>query len=109
MPDVSVPTLVRPSIVAASGVLFSVSPSVATQSVLVLAANPVRLGLYIYNNSANTVYINFGATASSSLLMTSPILTFADFVMLGPVVYTGQIAAIRNSGSGTLLITELIV
>lgn len=91
---------------SASTATLTVSSSVGTLSVQVLAANPYRKGCYIYNNSSNTVYINFGATVSSSTAMVLPIATFATWAMPLPI-YTGKIAAIRNSGTGTLLITEL--
>lgn len=90
----------------ASAATLTVSAAVTTVSALVKISNPNRVGLYIYNNSANTVYINFGATANSNTNMVLPIATFATWVMPIPIYY-GQISAIRNTGTGTLLITEL--
>ncbi len=94
--------------ILASSTTYTASSSVGTSSVVVLAANPKRLGFLIYNNSANSVYIDFSPLASSSTHMVLLIATFATYQMLGPVVYTGMISAIRNAGSGILMITELI-
>lgn len=86
-------------------VIQTISASVATTSVVVLPANRWRNGLTIYNNSANSVYLTFGPISSGSTC-TRILATFAQWDMLGPVIYTGQISAIRNAGSGTLVITE---
>jgi hypothetical protein len=82
------------------------TPSVTTTTVQLIDANPQRKGLMIYNNSANTVYIAYSATASSSVRMTLPIATFATWNMPSPI-YTGPISGIRNAGSGTCMVTEL--
>jgi hypothetical protein len=110
MTDVSVPigvtSYVQP--IYAANTKYTVTASITTVSAAVVPANPSRLGILIYNNSANSVYINFGATASSSNAMCVLIATFTTYQMLGPAIYTGQISGIRNAGSGTLLVTELI-
>jgi hypothetical protein len=85
---------------------LTVTPSIALVSTQIIATNTARKGLIIYNNSANSVYVNFGATASSSTAMTIIIPSFNHWVMPMPI-YRGQMSAIRNAGSGTLLITEL--
>lgn len=87
-------------------VVTTVSPSVTTSSVVIVQANPRRRGIIIYNNSANSAYLTYGLTSASNTC-TRILATFTQFEMLGPVVYTGAIAAIRNAGSGTLIITEL--
>lgn len=85
----------------------TITPSITNVSQLVLPANPDRRGLIIYNNSGNSVYLTFGPTSASNTC-TRILATFAQWDMLGPVVYTGEISAIRNSGSGSLIITELL-
>lgn len=85
---------------------ITVSPTIATSAVLVLSANPLRKGLFIYNNSANSVYMAFDTTVSSANHMTLILATYSTFIMTLPI-YTGPIAAIRNAGTGNLLITEL--
>ncbi len=85
---------------------ISVSPVVTTTSQVIVQANYKRLGLIIYNNSANSGYIAYGSAANSSNNMTAIIPTFTQWVMTYPVYY-GPIHAIRNAGTGTFLITEL--
>lgn len=86
---------------------ITISASVLLSSVLVLPANYDRKGLIIYNNSSNSVYLTFARTSASNTC-TRILAAFTQWDMLGPVVYTGAIAAIRNAGSGTLVITELL-
>lgn len=83
-----------------------ISPSILLVSQVVVPANPDRRGLIIYNNGANSVYLTYGPV-SVSAACTRILATFAQWEMMGPVIYTGQISAIRNAGAGTLIITEL--
>lgn len=85
---------------------ITVSPVITTISVLIAPANAARKGLYLYNNSANTIYVSFATTCNSSNFMTFPIATFATWAMPLPI-YTGALAGIRNSGTGTIIVTEL--
>lgn len=91
----------------ASRAKITVSPVVTTTSQKIISANPERIGLIIYNNSSNTGYIAFGSTANSANNMTRPITTFAAWDSPLPV-FTGEIYAIRNAGTGTFIITELL-
>lgn len=91
---------------AASTATISVTATITTASVLVIAANANRKGLLIYNNSANSVYLAYGSAANSSTNMTRILATFTQFSMEAPI-YTGAIYGIRNSGTGTCLVTEL--
>jgi hypothetical protein len=84
----------------------AVSPNVALVSVLAVPANSGRRGLTIYNNSANSVYLTYGNT-STSAGCTRILATFTQWDMTGPAIYTGAISAIRNAGTGTLVVTEL--
>ncbi len=82
------------------------SASVATTSIVIVPSNPSRKGLIIYNNSANSVYIAYGPTCISATKMTAIIPTFQQWVMPVPI-YTGDISAIRNAGTGICMSTEL--
>lgn len=82
------------------------SASVATASVQIIGANPSRSSFMLYNNSANSCYVNFGPTASSSACSLI-IPTFATWAWpFANIDYTGAISAIRNAGTGTIILTE---
>lgn len=84
------------------------SASVTTSSVQILAANPDRIALFIYNNSANSGYLTLGATSTSST-PTFILGTFAQFTWpFASIIYTGAISAIRNAGLGTFTCTEIV-
>lgn len=84
----------------------TVSASVAQTSVKVIGTNPFRAGLMIYNNGANSCYVNFGQTASGSTCSVI-IPTFTTWTWNLPgCIFHGDIFAIRNAGSGTLIVTE---
>ncbi len=93
-------------IFCAANATVTASTNILLVSVQFLSLNIKRRGLIIYNNSANSVYIAFDTTVNSNTHMSIIIPTFASWVMPLPV-YLGPMSAIRNSGSGTLLITEL--
>ncbi len=64
------------------------------------------MGFMLYNNSGNSCYVNFGATATSSACSII-IPTFAAWSWPFPhFCYVGPISAIRNAGSGTIIVTE---
>jgi hypothetical protein len=94
-------------VLTSSKAIITTSSSVGLTSVQIIGANPGRRGIIIYNNSSNSAYITYGPSSVSST-PTRILATFSQFEMLGPVVYTGVISAVRNAGSGTLTITELI-
>lgn len=86
---------------------ITVTPSITTVSTKIISANPARKGIVIYNNSANSVYICYAGPATSAgchLILA----TFATYNMLGPIIWQGDLYAIRNSGSGALNIVELL-
>lgn len=85
---------------------ITISPAITTSSTLLIAANPNRKGLIIYNNSANSIYLAYGSPANSATNMTAILATFTHHVMAQPI-YTGAIYAVRNSGSGNALVTQL--
>jgi hypothetical protein len=85
----------------------TVSASVTNASTKILDANPARIGLRIWNNSGNSGYLSYGEAASSAT-PTAIVASFASFVEMGPVVYTGEIYAIRNAGSGAFTSWEYL-
>jgi hypothetical protein len=95
----------------ASSVTTQVSQSIATttavllSSVVICAANQNRKGFSIWNNGANSAYITWGPVSSSS----SPVIilaTFSSYICLGPLIWTGIMSALRNTGSGNIVVTE---
>lgn len=82
------------------------SPNVSTASIRLIGANQGRLGLLAYNNSGNSVYICFGRSGDSGNNMTAIIGAYSNWVMPHPI-FLGEIWGKRNSGSGTVVFTEL--
>lgn len=82
------------------------SLSIALVSTRIIAANPNRRGLILYNNGANSVYVALGSPANSNTNMTFIIATFAHLILPLPI-YTGDIYGVRNAGAGVVLSTEL--
>ncbi len=95
-------------VIQCSRVVQTVSATVTTSSVLILPANPNRVGMTIWNQSANSGYLTFGTTSGSST-PTDIIATFTTKSYFGPVVYTGPVAAIRNAGTGTFVCYEFLL
>jgi hypothetical protein len=87
---------------SSSGTTTTVAAS--TTSVALLPANNSRKGLSIYNNSSvATLYINFGATASTT--------AFAEKISPNtlwemPGQYLGAVSGIWSAASGSAQITE---
>jgi hypothetical protein len=82
------------------------SANVALVATKIVNANPNRIGMMLYNNSANTIYCKYGSSGNGGTDMTFPIATFATWTMPQPI-YTGAIWGIRNAGSGVVVATEL--
>lgn len=87
---------------------FTTASTAATVSVLIAPANPDRIGFTIYNNVNNTSYITFGETSAGST-PSFIIGAFGSFVWPAAICYTGPIAGIRNAGTGTFTITEILI
>lgn len=84
------------------------SPNVALASVQIAPSNSKRLGLILYNNGSNSCYVNFKKDASSALCSII-IPSFTSWIWnLPDCMYVGPISAIRNAGSGTIIITEFL-
>lgn len=88
---------------ASTATLSNVSGSAT--SVLLLASNTSRLGGLIYNDSTATLYVKFGATASSSSFTVK--LLADDFYEFSGAVFTGDIEGVWASATGAARITEL--
>lgn len=95
------------NIIQTSKTVVTTSPTITTSSVQIIGTNPSRIAFYIWNNSANSVYLTFGPTSNASG-PTIILATFATYTSNGPVCYIGAISGIRNSGTGNVTIHELI-
>jgi hypothetical protein len=78
---------------------------VATVQTVVVRANQNRKGMRIWNNSSNSVYLSAGLTCNSSTTLFAIVPTFQSFELTN-VNYMGPVCAIRNSGSGNVVVTE---
>lgn len=89
-------------------VVTTVPSFAATVSTLLIAANPNRKALFLWNNSANSIYLSYALTSNSST-PTFILATFATFGPgnYGPVVWTGPISGIRNAGTGSVTVYEV--
>jgi len=87
----------------ASGTPTSVASSASNQTLL--ASNASRKHVIIYNNSAQSLNIKYGATASSTSF-TTRIPPFYEWEMSG-AIYTGIIDGIWDAANGAALVTEL--
>jgi hypothetical protein len=79
--------------------------TVSTSNTTLVAANANRKALIIFNDASHSVFIKFGATASTSSF-TFKLPDKETYEMPQPV-YTGIIDAITSSGSGSVRVTEL--
>lgn len=77
-----------------------------TASVVVLPLNLNRRRIILHNDSGAVIYVKYGPVCSTSLF------TFriaANDKYDGPMGdYTGPVSAIRASGTGNLLVTEIV-
>lgn len=80
---------------------------VTTVSQKVLDSTFDRKGCIIYNDAATSVYITYGPTAST-VAATKIIGPYAVWDLPGPAVWCGEISAIREAGSGSPVLTEMI-
>lgn len=79
----------------------------SASSVTLSAANPLRLGWSVYNDSTAILYVKFGATASATSY-TVQMAASAYYEMPGsaPGFYTGLITGIWASANGAARVTE---
>ena len=82
--------------------------SASATNVTLLASNSSRLGAIIVNDSAATLYVKFGATASStSYTYRVDPYGVLEFPGPGVPVYTGIVDGIWDSATGAARATEL--
>ena len=89
---------------AATGVKSSVAGNAG--SVTILAANPVRKGAMVYNDSTAILYLDLsgGTATTSSYSVQMPSQGF--FELPGPNIYNGLITGIWASATGNARVTE---
>ncbi|MBE9210506.1 hypothetical protein IQ244_29190 [Nostoc sp. LEGE 06077] len=80
------------------------SVSSSTTSITILASNSSRKGGTIWNKSTANLYIEFGATASTSAFVA--ILAAGGYYEI-PFYYTGAISGIWDAVNGNALVREL--
>ena len=79
--------------------------TVTNASVLLAAANAARRQLVVFNDGGNIVYVAFAATATTTAFTVRiPANGTYETVRDG---YTGDVSAIRASGSGPVRVTEV--
>lgn len=97
----------KPDLSFSDSATFTTTNAITNSSQQILAANPNRKGIMIYNNSSNSVYITLQGPASGTgchLILAA----FATWFSPGPVIWRGPLYAIRNAGSGALNIVEFL-
>ncbi len=104
MAAVTPPAVSPVSLVASTATLSNVASSAS--SVTIAVANTNRKGIYVYNDSTQTLFLSFSATASSSSYVVQ-IPTASFWEMPVPPVYTGLITGIWVSANGNARVTEL--
>lgn len=77
--------------------------TVDTSSDTILTSNSSRRGATILNNGSVTVFMKFGATATSSSF---PVAAGGVYNMIGPSIYTGIIDGITSSSSASVCVLE---
>lgn len=94
------PVLVDPSTTAVRTTVDSV-----TSDTLLIAANPARKGLFIYNNSDSPLHVGLGTTPVSLTDGTLIISSHSGWNI--PFNFTGEIRGIWEAATGDARITEL--
>lgn len=79
--------------------------NITTVTQVILSANPNRVGLLIWNPTANSVYISYSLICDANS-QTAIVASNTTWVM-PEAIYTGPISCVRNAGSGGINITEL--
>lgn len=79
--------------------------TVGNTSVKIANKNPYRQGLIIFNNSSNSMYVSFKGPAVAANCI-RVIASYSSWEYQLPVCYTGEIYAIRNSGTGAVTVWE---
>lgn len=86
---------------------ITASESILLVSKPIVGENLDRVGLILWNASANSVYVTFAASGDAANTVAVIIGAWSTWVMPMPV-YRGPLSGVRNSGSGKVIATELI-
>ena len=95
-----------PIVIGISTYLKTSTP-VVTASIKIANINKNRKGFVVFNNSSNSVYITYGETAVAATC-TRILATFNQFESFSTTCWTGEMYAIRNSGSGQVTVWEFM-
>ena len=87
-----------------SAALTSVNASITSASLL--AANTNRKTFYVYNDSAATLYLAYGATASTTLY-TTQVPPNTLYEMPSTMTWQGAVSGIWPTATGAARITEV--
>lgn len=90
--------------ISLSGTATQTSVAASASSVTVLASNAARKGAMFYNDGLAVAKVLFGATASSTAF--SVLLAPNSGWEMDSVLYTGNIAGIWSSATGSMRVTE---
>lgn len=85
--------------------LTKTATNVLTSSIKIASANAKRIAFIVFNNSANSCYVCFENPAIAAGCARI-IATFTSWEYFYPVIYTGDIYCIRNSGTGNCVVWE---
>lgn len=96
-------TVESATIVAGAATLSNVSSSASNGTLL--ASNADRIGVLIVNDSTATLYLKYGATASTSSYSVK--MEPGSYWEMPQPIYTGIIDGIWSSANGSARITEL--
>ena len=102
MPISRGPVVITP---VSSATVNATSVAASITSVSLLAVNANRKSASITNNSTATLYVELGATASSSAFTVA--LGTGDMYEL-PIAYTGAISGIWTAADGNALVREFV-
>jgi hypothetical protein len=83
------------------------SVTAATTDTLLLAANPLRKGVTIFNDSTSTLKVSLGTNAASATAFT--VLMAAAGYLEVPFGYVGMIRGIWLAANGFARVTELVI
>lgn len=101
--DQSPVAISQPTVTA--GTITSVAAT-TTASTQLLASNPIRKGMMIYNESSAVLYLAFNSTCTTTFY-TVQIPASGFFEMPTAPVYTGIITGVWSAANGSARITEL--
>lgn len=99
----SVPSNIDP-VPSSAGTVQTVTAGLTAASLL--AANVIRKGFFIYNNSNRTVYIGLANSVSTTSGFFAIIPARALYEWSSPSIYTGAIFAIADGANANCQVSE---